>query len=206
MTHILRFSTLVLLAVGLLQTACTSSPSKEPQYAGVALFPPIQDPDKGTPISLGRGSILWGDHDVVHGLDTSFVGNFVNKEFKGSALSGIFHTTRGTADINGWQVSLVLNNNLGKTRIGGVQFTAGVNYAGGDQRVVGVQMAALANIGMKNRVYGFQFGMYNEAEAIYGVQIGVLNRVKNLYGLQVGLLNFASKNGLAFFPVINAGF
>lgn len=201
-------SRLVVIAAvfaALTQTGCTTTRT-EPQYAGASIFPPLQTPDRQTPVRLGRGSILWGDHDVVYGADTSFIGNIVNKEFVGSALSGVFHSTSGKANITGGQFSGLMNLNYGKTRIEGLQFTIGVNYARGDQRVIGIQFAALANLGMKNRIYGFQFGLYNEAEAIYGFQVGLVNKTKKLYGLQIGLANISYKNGLPFCPIINAGF
>jgi hypothetical protein len=128
----------------LLQTGCTTTKT-EPQYAGAALFPPIQSPPRETPVRLGRGSILWGDHDTVYGLDTSFVGNIVNKEFRGSALSGVFHSTSGKARIFPGQMSGIINLNYGDTRIRGIQLALGANYAKSNQRIYGFQLAGLAN-------------------------------------------------------------
>lgn len=197
---------LVALTLMGLQIGCTSTQKEEPKIAGAAFFPPIQYPSREVPIMADRTSIIVGDHDVVHGLDKSFVGNFVNKEFKGVALSGVFHSTRGKAEIMGLQVSTVANLNHGATTINCIQLAAGINYAGSNQSVYGFQLAGLGNFGGKNKVYGFQVGAFNQAEAIYGIQIGLINTTKNLHGIQIGALNFSGKNGLPIFPVINVGF
>ncbi len=196
----------LLALILLLQTACASDPKPEPQYAAFAIFPPLQSPmNKEEPVLVGRTSILWGSHDYVQGADVSLIGNFVNKEFRGSAGSLVFHSTSGKARIFAGQFSGVANFNHGDTKIEGFQFATAMNYAGGPQKVYGAQVGAL-NVGKKNKVYGFQIGAYNQAEAIYGFQIGVLNRTKTLYGIQIGLLNFSGKNGLPFCPVVNIGF
>jgi|GEM_PF-979348 len=196
-----------LTALFLLSVGCASTQKKEkPKVVGLALVYPVQFPSKEVPIEANRTSILWGKHDVVQGADLGFIGNFTEKEFNGTALSFVFNSTRGKADIMGLQFAGLINLNHGKTKIEGFQMAGGVNYSGGEHAVYGVQVAGLGNIGMKNKVYGFQVGIYNEAEAIYGFQIGILNRTKNLYGIQIGALNFSSNNGLPFFPIINAGF
>lgn len=112
----------------------------------------------------------------------------------------------GYAKIVGLQLTGVTNMNYGKTYVEGFQIAIGWNYSAGEKKVVGFQFAGLGNFGWKNKVYGVQGGLYNQAEAIYGLQLGLVNSTKSLYGVQIGLLNFSGKNGMPFFPVINAGF
>jgi hypothetical protein len=199
---------LALAALVTINVGCASSKSKreESKVVGFAIIYPIQYPSKSVPVEANRTSIFWGKHDYVQGADLGFVGNFTDKEFAGSALAIGFNVTRGKAHILAIQMAGLTNANLGATKIEGFQVALGVNYTGGNQSVYGLQLAGLGNIGKGNKVYGFQVGLYNEAEAIYGFQIGAVNRTKNLYGIQVGALNFYSNNGLPFFPVINIGF
>lgn len=188
-----------------LDVGCTSTPQKKPKVVGFAIVYPLQYPSKSVPIEANRTSILWGKNDYVRGMDFGGIGNFTEKEFDGSALSLVFNDTRGKAHIFALQLGVVANLNHGHTKVEGFQVAGGLNYSGDDQSVYGVQVAAL-NIGMKNKIYGFQVGAYNEAEAVYGFQIGVINRTKNLYGIQIGALNFSGNNGLPLSPVLNIGF
>lgn len=199
---------LFIIVVGLLSLnlACTTTQKEKPKVVGFAIMAPVQFPGKSTPIEANRTSVIWGNHDKVQGIDFSLIGNFTQKEFNGSALALGFNSTRGKADVIAMQLAGIANLNHGKTSIQGFQIAAGANYSGSSQSVYGFQLAGLANLGMKNKVYGFQVGLYNEAEAIYGLQIGLINRTKSLYGIQIGALNFSSKNGLPVFPVINVGF
>lgn len=195
----------LLLAPAFFQVGCSTTQQK-PKIAGTALFPPLQYPDKKTPIEAGRFSYLWGDHDVVHGADVGLIGNIVEKDFEGTSFAVLFHTTGGKAHAVGIELSGLTNLHYGPTNVEGFEVAGLVNYAKAEQRVIGVQVASLANLGMKTKVYGFQIGAFNEADSVYGFQIGILNRTKYLYGFQIGLLNIASHNGLPFCPVINVGF
>lgn len=187
-------------------TACATPKLEAPPIAGTSIVPPIQYPNKNVPIRAGRASIFWGNHDSVHGTDVGILGNIVNKDFVGTSISGLFQSTNGTATILGLQLSGITNINRGKTHAAGVQAAGLFNISKGENNIYGVQLAALGNLGKKNKIYGFQLGIYNRAEVVYGFQLGVLNITDRLYGLQIGALNISHKNGLLFFPVINAGF
>lgn len=170
------------------------------------IFPPLQDPAPNVRIIGTRASAGWARHDLVYGLDTGFIGNITDKDFFGAAASGIFHSTNGKAVIIGFQLSGVTNLNYGKTHLAGLQLALGVNYAGGENRVYGIQLAGLGNYGGRTKIYGFQIGLYNEAESVFGLQLGVLNKTKNLHGVQLGVLNIATENWLPAFVGINVGF
>lgn len=184
-----RFCLLVLIAVATLSQVGCMTVEKEPEpIAGFSIFPPLQYPDKGGKIDASRTSIIYGHHDSVTGYDLSFFGNITDKEFNGIATSLVFNVTRGKTNVVLLQLAGLLNSNSG------------------DARIYGIQIAGLANTGAKTKVYGFQVGLYNEADSIYGFQIGVINKTKNLYGVQIGLANISYKNGLPFCPVLNIGF
>lgn len=196
------------LAVAAAVAACSTVAPKDQKESPVAggVFPPLQDPSPGVKIVGTRASAGFARHDVVHGLDTGFIGNIASKDFVGAAASGIFHSTSGSATILLFQASGVTNLNFGKTRIVGLQVALGVNYSGAENRIYGIQLGGVGNFGSKTSIYGFQLGLYNEAETVYGFQIGLLNRTKNLHGMQIGVLNLASNNWLPVVVGLNVGF
>lgn len=171
-----------------LQIGCTTVEKEPEPIVGFAIFPPLQYPAKSGKIDANRTSIIMGHHDSVAGYDLSFFGNITDKEFNGLATALGFNITRGKTNIAILQLAGLFNSNTG------------------DARIYGVQVAGLANTGGKTKVYGFQIGLYNEAESIYGFQVGLINKTKNLYGIQIGLANISYNNGLSFCPVLNIGF
>lgn len=170
------------------QTGCGTVEKQPEPVVGFSIFPPLQYPGRSGKIDANRTSMVYGDHDSVQGYDLSLFGNRTRKEFSGIATS------------------LAFNWNSGKTNVYILQFAGLVNANTSDANIYGFQIAGLANAGAKTKVYGFQIGLYNEAEAIYGFQIGLINKTKSLHGVQIGLANISSKNGLPFCPLLNIGF
>jgi len=172
---------------------------------GLSLFPPLQFPPADFSIVGVRGSLIWGHHRDVYGLDFAAIGNRTDQDFIGLGVSGIFNWTEGNAKIFFLQGAGLVNVNSKKARIYGVQLAGAANYNSGDSATIGLQLA-LANLSDHGRVYGFQIGAYNRAHTVYGFQIGLINDATNLHGIQIGLLNFNRKGTVAVSPILNIGF
>lgn len=171
----------------------------------VAIAPPVQFPPADYSVTGVRLSALWGKHRDLYGLDVGVLGNITEQDFVGIGVSGIFNNTRGSTTILGAQIAGATNINTNKTRVFGVQAALGANFNSAESSVFGVQVA-IANLSSHTKVYGFQVGIYNEAQDVYGFQIGLINRAKSVHGLQIGLMNFNQTGLFVVSPIINFGF
>jgi hypothetical protein len=172
---------------------------------GLDIIPPVEFPPDDFSIAGARVSALWGRQRDVYGLDVGVLGNVTELNFVGLAVSGVFNTTYGSTTILGLQAAGAFNYNTNKTSVTGLQLALGVNRNVGESSVTGLQLA-LANLSDHTKIYGFQIGIYNEAEEVYGFQIGLVNKTTNLHGLQVGIVNFNAKGPLKLTPFLNVGF
>ncbi len=172
----------------------------------VSVLPPVQFPPGDFTVTGARASLLWGKHHAIYGLDLGLIGNITTQNFVGIAASGIFNATTGTTHILGLQLAGITNVNTNKTSVYGMQLAGLVNMNTAESKVVGLQAALLANLADHTKVYGVQFGLYNNALEVYGLQIGLVNVTENLHGVQIGLINFNHKGVFAVAPILNVGF
>ena len=175
-------------------------------YTAGGLFPPLQYPSEDEAVIGLRVSPGWAKHKNVYGLDFGTIGNITTSNFVGMAFSGVFNRTEGSATILLIQAAGVANYNKAKTNVIGMQWALGFNYGAAQHDIYGLQIALGGNFGAKTKIYGFQVGIYNEAESVYGFQLGLVNKTKNLSGIQIGLINYHANGWLPVFPVINIGF
>ncbi len=165
----------------------------------------IQTPSEEDSIMGIRMSIGYAENKRMYGFDFGTIGNMTKDDFRGMAISGIFNITGGRADVILMQAAGGINWNIKRTQVFGTQFAIGVNVNQERADIYGLQMGLIGNFG-NNNIYGFQMGMYNQANQVYGFQVGLVNRAVSLTGIQLGLLNFVEKGWLKFFPFLNVGF
>lgn len=105
-----------------------------------------------------------------------------NTTVSGLDIGLVNHTSAGTS--KGWQFGLVGLNEA--------------NFLGFQDNAVNVT---------KEKMEGFQFGVFNYAGSMSGVQLGIVNYSQTLYGLQIGILNFIKTGGqFPVFPIVNWSF
>lgn len=176
-------------------------------YFATGLIPHwTQAPDADASVTGMRFSAGAASHKEMYGLDIGVIGNFTSSKFVGTAMSGAFNFTDGSASIVLLQLAGGVNVNNGKANIYGIQLAPFANINRGDGNVFGMQMSVGANVSPKTNIYGFQFGLYNEANQVYGFQVGLINRAQRLHGIQIGLSNYNASGWLAWFPLLNVGF
>jgi hypothetical protein len=173
---------------------------------GLAVFPPVQLPFSGGSILGSRFSLITGRHFGVYGVDLGLIGNITTEHFVGTAVSGIYNWTKGSATVLGLQFAGIANINTDYTRVYGVQASFGFNTNLGDTKIYGLQIGLLGNSAPQTKVYGVQIGLLNEAQAIYGFQIGLVNMTQQLHGVQIGLANFSTRYVSSGAPFLNIGF
>lgn len=171
----------------------------------LAIAPPVQFPSDEYSITGVRLSVLWGHHRDIYGIDLGVLGNMTDQDFYGIGVSGIFNKTTGTTFITGLQLAGITNINTNKTRVVGIQAALGANVNTASSSVAGLQVS-LANLSSHTDIYGFQVGLYNDAQAVYGFQIGLVNKTANLHGVQIGLINFNASGIFKVAPILNIGF
>ncbi len=171
----------------------------------VSIVPPLQFPPEDFSVTGVRGSLLWGRHRDLYGIDLGILGNITEQTFVGVGISGIFNYTKGSTTILGLQLAGLGNYNTNKTNVFGLQAALGMNYNTAASTITGVQLS-LVNMSEFTTIYGLQVGVYNTALEVYGIQIGLVNVAKNLHGIQIGLLNFNAKGPFIVSPLLNVGF
>lgn len=190
----------ILFAVLLISTAHAAvSP------LGISIVDPVQFPPSDFDIMGARASLVYGKNRDVTGIDLGVVGNVTTGNFKGSAISGLFNSTKGQSTILGVQLAGLGNFNSEKVSVYGIQAALLTNYNSAESSVVGLQFS-VANISPNTTVNGFQVGIYNKARHVRGLQIGLINMTQNLTGIQIGLLNFYQEGFFKVAPILNIGF
>lgn len=126
--------------------------------------------------------LLWGQSNVVTGLQLSGGGNWVIDDLFGIQIApfvnGVGHNAYG------WQISPVVNYT--RNRMYGWQLGA-VNVGGWVQ---GLQSGAL-NLAEASR--GGQIGLVNIGSSVDGAQIGLINIAEQVAGAQIGLVNYSTR-------------
>ncbi|RYZ63017.1 MAG: hypothetical protein EOP09_18275, partial [Proteobacteria bacterium] len=64
----------------------------------VNIAPPVQFPPADFNVTGIRGSVFWGRHRDVAGVDLALGGNITEQSFTGIAVSGLFNYTKGTTN------------------------------------------------------------------------------------------------------------
>ncbi len=171
----------------------------------VSIMPPVQFPPQDYSVTGLRGSIIYGKHRDLYGIDLGLIGNITEQDFVGIGVSGIFNYTKGTTTALGLQFAGITNVNTNKTRVVGLQIAGITNINSAESSVSGIQLS-LANLSSHTTIYGIQGGIYNKAKSVYGLQLGLINITDNLHGLQIGLINFNKTGVFAVSPILNFGF
>ncbi|MCR9203987.1 MAG: hypothetical protein NXH75_05395 [Halobacteriovoraceae bacterium] len=150
-----------------------------------------------------RTNLFGAENKEVVGFD---IGGFnLTRELMAGVQFGGVNVTEKKAYILGAQFGAFANINRGDTNILGVQISAIVNNNKGPTNIIGAQMA-VANVGDKTSIYGYQLAIYNRAYRVVGAQVGIVNYADNLHGVQIGLLNICKSCLIGIMPGINIGF
>lgn len=203
-----KYKLTLLVMATILFTSALNSRATQAAYSPLALplVQRIELPPEDFSIVGARISLLWGEHRSVSGLDIGLIGNRTEQTFVGSAISGIFNETQGSATVVGLQFAGIANVNGGKSYVYGLQVAAGVNTNAGEGLGGGMQLALLTNQSPHMVFTGVQISGYNVIHEVYGMQIGLVNVADILHGVQIGLLNYNRQGLFAFAPFINIGF
>ena len=192
-------------------------------YAALCAWAPGQLPSSSSSVIWGiRGTLFYGDHLRMEGLDLAIGANRTRERFDGLGIAFVYNYANSLA---GMELGFA---NVVEREAYGVQFGAW-NHAGegyGEQRgivntagycaglqdgfinwsdeLAGVQIGALwdhADAG-----YGVQWGVVNTADYFAGLQVGLFNWANDLDGLQLGFINVIADQTVCVFPFLNIGF
>ena len=191
-------------------------------YSALCAWAPGQLPSSSSSVIWGiRGTLFYGDHLRMEGLDLAIGANRTRERFDGLGIAFVYNYANSLA---GMELGFA---NVVEREAYGVQFGAwnhaGVGY--GEQRGIVNTAGYCAGlqdgfINWSDGLAGVQLGLWNHADAGYGVQWGVVNTADYFAGLQVGLFNWANDlDGLQLgfinviadqtvcvFPFLNIGF
>ena len=192
-------------------------------YSALCAWAPGQLPSSSSSVIWGiRGTLFYGDHLRMEGLDLAIGANRTRERFDGLGIAFVYNYANSLAGMELGFANVVERESYG------VQFGAW-NHAGegyGEQRgivntagycaglqdgfinwsdeLAGVQLGALwdhADAG-----YGVQWGVVNTADYFAGLQVGLFNWANNLDGLQLGFINVIADQTVCVFPFLNLGF
>ena len=192
-------------------------------YSALCAWAPGQLPSSSSSVIWGiRGTLFYGDHLRMEGLDLAIGANRTRERFDGLGIAFVYNYANSLA---GMELGFA---NVVEREAYGVQFGAW-NHAGegyGEQRgivntagycaglqdgfinwsdeLAGVQLGALwdhADAG-----YGVQWGVVNTAAYFAGLQVGLFNWANDLDGLQLGFINVIADQTVCVFPFLNIGF
>ena len=192
-------------------------------YTALCAWAPGQLPSSSSSVIWGiRGTLFYGDHLRMEGLDLAIGANRTRERFDGLGIALVYNYANSLA---GMEVGFA---NVVEREAYGVQFGAW-NHAGegyGEQRgivntagycaglqdgfinwsdgLAGVQLGALWN--HADAGYGVQLGVVNTADYFAGLQVGLFNWANNLDGLQLGFINVIADQTVCVFPFLNIGF
>ena len=191
-------------------------------YSALCAWAPGQLPSSSSSVIWGiRGTLFYGDHLRMEGLDLAIGANRTRERFDGLGIAFVYNYANSLAGMELGFANVVERESYG------VQFGAW-NHAGegyGEQRGIVNTAGYCAGlqdgfINWSDGLAGVQLGLWNHADAGYGVQWGVVNTADYFAGLQVGLFNWANDlDGLQLgfinviadqtvcvFPFLNIGF
>ena len=201
-----------------------SAMSAEPDYyAALCAWAPGQLPSSSSSVIWGiRGTLFYGDHLRMEGLDLAIGANRTRERFDGLGIAFVYNYANSLAGMELGFANVVERESYG------VQFGAW-NHAGegyGEQRgivntagycaglqdglinwsdeLAGVQLGTLWN--HADAGYGVQWGVVNTADYFAGLQVGLFNWANDLDGLQLGFINVIADQTVCVFPFLNIGF
>ena len=179
-------------------------------YSALCAWAPGQIPSSSSSVIWGiRGTLFYGDHLRMEGLDLAIGANRTRERFDGLGIALVYNYANSLAGMELGFANVVERESYGVQL--GAWNHAGVGY--GEQRgivntagycaglqdglfnwsddLAGAQYGVI-NIAY-NEMFGAQFGaLWNCVDAGYGVQLGIINAADYFAGLQFGLFNWAN--------------
>ena len=158
-----------------------SAMSAEPDYyAALCAWAPGQLPMASRSAIWGvRGTLFYGDHTRLNGLDLATGASRTREEFNGLAVALVYNRANNA---NGVQLGFA---NVVENEFAGWQCGAWNHARFG---------------------YGMQWGLVNTANYFAGFQLGLLNWADDLDGCQLGLVNVIANQTVCALPFLNIGF
>ena len=192
-------------------------------YAALCAWAPGQLPSSSSSVIWGiRGTLFYGDHLRMEGLDLAIGANRTRERFDGLGIAFVYNYADSLAGMELGFANVVERESYG-VQLGawnhagegygeqrGIVNTAG--YCAGLQdglinwsdELAGVQLGAWWN--HADAGYGVQWGVVNTADYFAGLQVGLFNWANDLDGLQLGFINVIANQTVCVFPFLNIGF
>ena len=192
-------------------------------YSALCAWAPGQLPSSSSSVIWGiRGTLFYGDHLRMEGLDLAIGANRTRERFDGLGIAFVYNYANSLAGMELGFANVVERESYG-VQLGawnhagegygeqrGIVNTAG--YCAGLQdglinwsdELAGVQLGTLWN--HADAGYGVQWGVVNTADYFAGLQVGLFNWANDLDGLQLGFINVIADQTVCVFPFLNIGF
>ena len=149
-------------------------------YSALCAWAPGQLPSSSSSVIWGiRGTLFYGDHLRMEGLDLAIGANRTRERFDGLGIAFVYNYA----------------NSLAGMELGFANVVERESY--------GAQLGAWNHAG---NGYGLQCGVVNTAGYFAGLQCGLFNWADDLDGLQLGLVNVVADQTLCVLPFLNIGF
>ena len=187
-----------------------SAMSAEPDYyAALCAWAPGQLPMAKHSVIWGvRGTLFYGDHTRLNGVDLAIGANRTREEFNGFALAGVYNYANNANGVQ-WGFANIVENEFAGFQWGSwnhARFCYGTQW--GDVNTTahfeGFQRGSISNRVWEG--YGVQWGFVNTANYFAGFQMGFLNWAHDLDGFQLGLINVVVNQPVCVLPFLNIGF
>ena len=187
-----------------------SAMSAEPDYyAALCAWAPGQLPMAKHSVIWGvRGTLFYGDHTRLNGVDLAIGANRTREEFNGFALAGVYNYANNANGVQ-WGFANIVENEFAGFQWGSwnhARFCYGTQW--GDVNTTayfeGFQWGSIWNRVWEG--YGVQWGFVNTANYFAGFQMGFLNWAHDLDGFQLGLINVVVNQPVCVLPFLNIGF
>ena len=148
-------------------------------YAAVCAWATGQVPRASSAVIWGvRGTLFYGDHTRLDGLDLAIGANRTRERFNGLAIAFVFNRANSA---NGVQCGFA---DVVENEFAGLQLGAWNHASHG---------------------YGTQWGIVNTAGYFAGLQLGIFNWADDLDGVQIGLANVIADQSPCVLPILNIG-
>ena len=148
-------------------------------YAAVCAWAPGQVPMASSSVIWGVcGTLFYGDHTRLDGLDLAIGANRTRERFNGLAIAFVFNRANSA---NGVQCGFA---DVVENEFAGLQLGAWNHASHG---------------------YGTQWGIVNTAGYFAGLQLGIFNWADDLDGVQIGLANVIADQSPCVLPILNIG-
>ena len=148
-------------------------------YAAVCAWAPGQVPMASSSVIWGvRGTLFYGDHTRLDGLDLAIGANRTRERFNGLAVAFVFNRANSANGVQCGFADVVENE------------------------FAGLQLGAWNHASLG---YGTQWGIVNTAGYFAGLQLGIFNWADDLDGVQIGLANVIADQSPCVLPILNIG-